>query len=56
MKTLLRKQVAPHQLRFHELSTILAEAEAIMNSRPMTPLHSMEVDDDLVLTPGHFLI
>ncbi len=56
MKTLLRKQVAPHPLRFHKLSTILAEAEAIMNSRPMTPLHSTEVDDDLVLTPGHFLI
>ncbi len=54
MKTLLRKQVTPHPLRFHELSTILAEA--IMNSRPMTPLHSTEVDDDLVLTPGHFLI
>ena len=53
---MLRKIVSPHPLRFHELSSILTEVEAILNSRPLTPLHSTEVEDNLVLTPGHFLI
>ena len=56
MKTMLRKIVSPHPLRFHELSSILTEVEAILNSRPLTPLHSTEVEDNLVLTPGHYLI
>ncbi len=56
MKTLLRKMVGSHILTFQELATVLTEAEAILNSRPLTPLSSTSVDDDLVLTAGHFLI
>ncbi len=56
MKILLRKLVAPHLLTFEELHTILTEAEAIMNSRPMIPVDSMESDGSCALTPGHFLI
>ncbi len=56
MKTLLRKMVTPHPLRFHELSSILTEVEAVLNSRPLTLLHTTDASDDIVLTPGHFLI
>ncbi len=55
MKTLLRKLVTPHHLRFDELYTLLTEVEAILNSRPLTPLNSTNVEET-TLTPGHFLI
>ena len=55
MKTLLRKLITPHHLRFDELYTILTEVEAVLNSRPIVPLNSTNIDDT-TLTPGHFLI
>ncbi len=55
MKTLLRKLISPHPLRFHELSTLLTEVESILNSRPLTPVNSTSSEDP-ILTPGHFLI
>ncbi len=56
MKTLLRKNLQPHALRYDELLTVLLEAEAILNSRPLQPLHTDEASEGAFLTAGHFLI
>jgi len=56
MKLTLRKRVQPHALRWDELYTVLAEAEAILNSRPLAPLHSDSAAEGNFLTAGHFLI
>ena len=55
MKTHLRKIVGNIKLTFEELSTLLTQIEACLNSRPLVPLPS---DDDGIeaLTPGHFVI
>ena len=55
MKILMRKIIRPHILKVEELTSVLIEIEAIMNSRPIVPLDSTD-PDSLVLTPGHFLI
>ena len=44
-----------HVLMFEELSTILAEAEAALNSRPLIALDSLPTDGEIALTLGHFL-
>ncbi len=56
MKLSLRKIVSPHPLTWPELTTLLAEVEATLNSRPISPLHADDLDESNVLTPGHFLI
>ncbi len=55
MKILLRKMVGSHLLTFIKLTTILSEAEAVLNSRPIVPISSTD-PDDIIITPGHFLI
>ncbi len=56
MKTLLRKNLQPHALRYEELLTLLTDVEAILNSRPLAPLHADDVKDGSYITAGHFLI
>lgn len=55
MKVHLRKIIGEAKLTYEEMSTLLPQIDACLNSRPLTPVHS---DDDGIetLTPGHLLI
>lgn len=55
VKTHLRKAIGDSKLTFEEMSTLLYQIEATLNSRPICPLSS-DVNDVAALTPGHFLI
>ena len=56
MKTLLRKIASTHRLTYEELSTVLIEVEATLNSLPLLSTDSTPEDGVSPLTPGHFLI
>lgn len=54
MKKHLRRIISNVTLTFEELTTVLAQIEACLNSRPLV---SVTTDDGVeALTPGHFLI
>lgn len=55
VKTLLRRVLTLTHLNYEELSTCLYQIEAILNSRPLTPV-STEPSDLTYLSPAHFLI
>ena len=55
MKYHLRRVTANVKLTFEEYSTVLAQIEACLNSRPLISLPSND-DGVSVLTPSHFLI
>lgn len=51
----IRRVVGNANLTYEELSTVLAQVEAVLNSRPMSPM-STDPNDLLPLSPAHFLI
>ncbi|XP_054259356.1 uncharacterized protein LOC128984099 [Macrosteles quadrilineatus] len=51
----LRRVMGEHILTLLEFMTLTTQIEAILNSRPLTPL-SNDPNDCSALTPGHFLI
>ncbi|XP_073841387.1 uncharacterized protein [Musca autumnalis] len=51
----LTRTLANSRLTYEELVTALVEIEAILNSRPISPMSS-DPSDFEALTPGHFII
>lgn len=54
-KRLLIRVMGNHMFSYEEFNTIVSRVEAILNSRPLTPV-STDPDDLDFLSPGHFLI
>jgi hypothetical protein len=53
VKTHLQKTAGNTLLSFEEMTTLLTQIEACLNSRPIIPIPSSP-DDCAFLTPGHF--
>ena len=54
VKSCLKKTLGRSKLSFDELTTILVEVEAVLNSRPLTYLYSDDIEEPL--TPWHLVI
>ena len=55
-KKLLKDSLETSLLTFEELTTVLTQVEAVMNSRPLLPLETLPEDGVQPLTPSHFLM
>ena len=56
LKSLLHKITGTATFTYEELSTLLTQIEATLNSRPLSPIETLPEDGISVLMPGHFLI
>lgn len=54
-KAAMKRAIGDHTLTFEEMATLLAQIEAMMNSRPLCAL-TRDPNDTTALTPGHLLI
>ncbi|GFV19969.1 integrase catalytic domain-containing protein [Trichonephila clavipes] len=54
MKRILFRVAKSAIMNFEELTTLMAQIKAVLNSRPLSPLSS-DPNDLNPLTPGHFL-
>ena len=52
----LKRVVGNQKLTYEEFSTVAAQVEACLNSRPLLPMDSHSPDGVLIPTPGHALI
>ncbi|CAK1602112.1 unnamed protein product [Parnassius mnemosyne] len=50
------KRILSTNLTFEEMTTLLCQIEACLNSRPLCPVDESDTDQIEPLTPGHFLI
>ncbi|XP_046976357.1 uncharacterized protein LOC124542454 [Vanessa cardui] len=50
------KRILSCHLTFEEMTTLLCQIEACLNSRPLCPIEDSDTDNITPLTPGHFLI
>lgn len=55
LKHHLRRTIGNSKLTYEELSTVLTQIEACLNSRPLAPL-TTDPNDLTALTPGHFIV
>ena len=57
MKFHLRRVISPEvKLTYEEMTTVLCQVEACLNSRPLSSLPIGDNDSLEVMTPGHFII
>ena len=52
----LKREIGQRLYTYDELETILCQAEACLNSRPLGVMASHPLDGMVPLTPGHFLV
>lgn len=55
LKTHLYRVIGEQILSFEEMTTVLAQVECIMNTRPLCRTLSSDPSEPLALTPAHFL-
>ncbi|XP_022817401.1 uncharacterized protein LOC111350200 isoform X1 [Spodoptera litura] len=50
------KRILTNHLTYEEMTTLICQIEACLNSRPLSPIDDDDTENLTPLTPGHFLI